>query len=63
MAKAVTQGDAPVMYDRCVRGDGLWFDKGELAQVLEHGAAQEGGSQVAEHLREVFGGGLPRETK
>jgi len=59
MAKAVTRGDAPILYDRCVRGDGLWFDKGELTQVLEHGVAHAGGGQVAEHLREIFGGALP----
>jgi len=61
MAKAVTRGDHPVTYDLCARGDGLWFDKGELARVLAHGVAHHGGDKVAEHLREIFGGGLPAE--
>ncbi|HUW62464.1 MAG TPA: zf-TFIIB domain-containing protein [Candidatus Bathyarchaeia archaeon] len=49
MEKAVTQGAEPVMYDRCARGDGLWFDKGELEAVL-----RDGGNVVADFLREVF---------
>jgi Zn-finger nucleic acid-binding protein len=49
MEKAVTQGAEPVMYDRCVKGDGLWFDKGELQAVLSGG-----GNAVSDFLREVF---------
>jgi len=49
MEKAVTQGAQPVMYDRCAKGDGLWFDKGELEAVLKGG-----GNVVSDFLREVF---------
>jgi Zn-finger nucleic acid-binding protein len=49
MEKAMTQGDKPVLYDRCVKGDGLWFDKGELEAVVTLG-----GTVVSDFLREVF---------
>jgi Zn-finger nucleic acid-binding protein len=54
MAKAVARGEHPVTYDRCVRGDGLWFDKGELAEILVYGAASGHGETVSRFLREVF---------
>ena len=54
MAKDVTDGGHPVVYDRCKRGDGLWFDKGELTAVLAHGVSHEGGEHVARFLREIF---------
>jgi hypothetical protein len=56
MAKATTTGPEPVTYDECTHGDGLWFDGGELAAVLEHGSPSPGGEQVVGWLREMFGG-------
>ncbi len=54
MRKVATDSQPPVVYDRCPRGDGLWFDKGELAQVLEQGISHKGGDEVAGHLRKIF---------
>ena len=54
MAKAITRGESPITYDRCIRNDGLWFDKGELAEVLAHAAKPDGGGQVAAFLRGMF---------
>lgn len=54
MAKEGTGGDHPVVYDRCRRGDGLWFDRGELALVLQHGSPAPGGEAVGQWLREMF---------
>lgn len=54
MGKATTGGDDPVVYDRCPRGHGLWFDQGELALVLRYGSAAAGGEAVASWLREIF---------
>ena len=54
MAKRVTGGPDPVTYDQCARGDGLWFDRGELASVLKHGSPAPGGAAVAGWLREMF---------
>ena len=57
MAKAVTGGARPIVYDRCGRGDGLWFDKGELAAILAQGNPPEDSQPVTDFLREVFSGG------
>lgn len=54
MAKAVTGGDHPIVYDRCGRGDGLWFDKGELLEVLTRGAPRENDDPVVKWLRALF---------
>ncbi len=57
MTKEATHSEPPVVYDRCPRGDGLWFDQGELEQVLAHGHPHAGGERVTAFLREVFGFG------
>jgi hypothetical protein len=54
MGKVVTRTEPSVVYDRCARGDGLWFDRGELHEILRHGVAPEGGERVARFLAEVF---------
>ncbi len=41
-----------VLIDRCVKGHGLWFDKGELKAVLELGADEE--NKVLNLLKEMF---------
>jgi Zn-finger nucleic acid-binding protein len=43
-----------VTFDRCGQGDGLWFDEGELATLLEQGEAFTGGAPVAAFLRDLF---------
>jgi len=42
-----------VLIDRCIRGHGLWFDKGELLQVLEMESAAEDGKVIA-ILKDMF---------
>lgn len=54
MIKDVSGGEKPVTYDRCSRGHGLWFDKGELEVVLRCGATAAGDTRVPAFLREVF---------
>jgi Zn-finger nucleic acid-binding protein len=57
--KKVTIGSAPeVMIDVCTRGHGVWFDGGEVGQVLgqlkdKHAAADKQG-RVIDFLGEVF---------
>ena len=46
-------GDKAVLIDRCVKSHGLWFDRGELAEVLEQGAFDAEG-KVAALLREMY---------
>jgi Zn-finger nucleic acid-binding protein len=54
MAKNQSRGEHPVVYDRCPKGDGLWFDRGELALLLDHGELN-GDDIVKPFLRQVFG--------
>ena len=54
MAKRVTGGGNPVVYDQCAQGHGLWFDCGELQTVLKHGSNAAGGEAVGAWLREMF---------
>lgn len=49
MAK-VTAG--PVVYDRCDRGHGVWFDEGELGRLLAEGHTE---TRVPEFLVQIFG--------
>lgn len=57
MGKARVGGEGPVV-DRCVRGEGIWFDRGEIVPALA-GAGRPTtdvglGDRVAGFLREVF---------
>ena len=55
----VHMGKEPmILVDRCPRGHGLWFDGGELAQVMrQQGAASHGRDQrVIQFLGEVLSG-------
>ena len=54
MLKETDGGENAVMYDRCPRGDGLWFDKGELTTLLKRRHALAGGEMVADHLAQMF---------
>ena len=54
MTKEATESDPPIVFDHCPNGDGLWFDKGELLQVLEHGKALAGKDEVPAFLRGMF---------
>lgn len=54
MEKSVAEGEQPFTYDRCPHGDGLWFDKGELQSLLNHGQALSGAEKISAFLGEVF---------
>lgn len=54
MAKGVTGGETPVTYDRCARGDGIWFDEGELETVLRQGSDLGDSGRISTFLRDVF---------
>ncbi|MBI5092196.1 MAG: zf-TFIIB domain-containing protein [Candidatus Hydrogenedentes bacterium] len=56
MDKLVAGTDTPVTFDRCPRGEGLWFDQGELDTLLRHGRVMTGGETVTSFLAEVFQG-------
>ena len=48
------------LIDKCRNGDGLWFDKGELQDVLEFGSFDEE-RRIQKLLADMFG--QDRETK
>jgi len=54
MQKIVVGSSAPpLLIDKCARGDGLWFDKGELKDVLEK-AALDKDSKIQKLLADIF---------
>jgi Zn-finger nucleic acid-binding protein len=56
MEKILVGPDASTrLLDRCKRGDGLWFDRGELGDVLAMGSFDEQG-KVQKLLADMFGG-------
>jgi Zn-finger nucleic acid-binding protein len=55
MAKVVVgSSQPPVRIDECRRGHGLWFDRGELEDVLRRGRLDEN-SRVLFLLADMFG--------
>lgn len=54
MAKIVVgQAKPPLLIDKCRRGDGLWFDRGELQDILDRGQLDET-SGIQKLLAEMF---------
>ena len=47
-----------VLLDRCPAGDGIWFDGGELRQVVEQyiDKSSEEGNKILQYLGESFKG-------
>ena len=55
MRKVIVGRAATVLtLDRCARGDGLWFDKGELQDILDR-AKLDRGSKIQKILADMFG--------
>ena len=49
------EGKPALMIDRCARGDGLWFDKGELSNIIDKAKLDEG-QKIKKLLADMFGG-------
>ncbi|HDS84441.1 MAG TPA: hypothetical protein ENN97_04515 [Phycisphaerales bacterium] len=49
----IGHGEKTVLTDRCTKSHGLWFDRGELIDVLEQGSFDPEG-KVANLLREMY---------
>ena len=45
--------DSKQLIDKCKKGDGLWFDKGELEDILKMGAFDED-NKVIKLLTDIF---------
>ena len=51
---AVGSARPPLLIDRCTRGEGLWFDRGELKGILA-GSGLAPDSKVLHMLADMFG--------
>lgn len=51
---AAGKGKEILMIDRCIRGDGLWFDKGELNDIIARAKLDEG-NKIKQLLADMFG--------
>ena len=47
-------GNEPIIIDRCAKSHGLWFDRGELSQILSKGSFDKE-KKVIKLLTEMFG--------
>ncbi len=48
-------GKAPaLLIDKCIKGDGLWFDKGELGDIVDK-AQLDKDNKIQQLLAEMFG--------
>ena len=61
MKKTILGQQPPILIDACRRGDGLWFDGGELGQLIKQIAGKplekaDSLNQVTAFLGEVFKG-------
>jgi Zn-finger nucleic acid-binding protein len=45
----------PLLIDKCARGDGLWFDRGELQNILDK-AALDKDNKIQKLLADIFRG-------
>jgi Zn-finger nucleic acid-binding protein len=44
-----------IRIDECRKNDGLWFDKGELEEMIRIGSAADKDSRVLDLLQDMFG--------
>ena len=53
MQKAMAGLDSTILIDKCYRGHGLWFDKGELQQIVEQGSSPMN-HEIMDLLKNMF---------
>ena len=49
----VGQSQPPLLIDRCAKGDGLWFDKGELQDIVDKAQLDED-NKIQQLLADMF---------
>jgi hypothetical protein len=54
MEKILCGKDKKILIDRCRNNDGIWFDKGELYQIIEMGSLDKD-NKVLNMLKDMFG--------
>ena len=50
----VGQSQPTLLIDKCAKGDGLWFDKGELHEIFDRAELDES-NQIQDLLADMFG--------
>jgi Zn-finger nucleic acid-binding protein len=50
------EGQPALLLDRCAKGDGLWFDRGELNNIIGNAKLDEG-DKIKQLLADMFGQG------
>jgi hypothetical protein len=53
MQKALAGLESSVLIDKCPKGHGLWFDRGELQQIVEQGSSPMN-HEVIDLLKNMF---------
>ena len=53
MQKALAGLDSDILIDKCQRDHGLWFDRGELQQIVEQGSSPTN-QEVIDLLKNMF---------
>ncbi|HOW26097.1 MAG TPA: zf-TFIIB domain-containing protein [Bacteroidales bacterium] len=53
MQKAMAGLDSDILIDKCRKGHGLWFDRGELHRIVEQGSSPIN-HEVIDLLRDMF---------
>ena len=54
MQKIIVGSSAPaLLIDKCSKGDGLWFDKGELQDIFDRAQLDEG-NKIKKLLSDIF---------
>jgi hypothetical protein len=48
------KGEPALLVDKCARGDGLWFDRGELNEIIDKAELDEG-NKIKLLLADMFG--------
>ena len=55
MEKVTAGGDQKIRIDKCKKNHGIWFDRGELEDIIAQTTGQED-NRVLHLLQEMFGG-------
>ncbi len=61
MLKVLCGKDNKVLIDKCPNNDGLWFDKGELYQIVKMGGLSED-DKIVVMLKDMLGTHLNQKT-
>ena len=62
MQKIIVGQSKPVLFiDKCRRGDGLWFDKGELQDIFDR-ARLDRDNKIQKLLADMFGHGQEKQN-